>query len=136
MGVPYYRKVQLRFECQRCGACCSTWQGKVYIHPEDIPGLASAVGLMSGQFIVEYTRRDIVGHRHLVLKKNGYCVFYRDDGCAVNGAKPGACYAWPFWRRVCTTKRGWEAAAKRCPGIGRGSIWSSDEIEARLVLSP
>ena len=136
MSLPYYKKAELRFECQRCGACCSTWQGKVYLHPEDIPGLADALGLMSGQFIVEYTRRDLLGHRHLVLKRNGFCIFFENGGCAVNEVKPGTCFAWPFWRKVCTTRRGWERAAKYCPGIGKGRAWSPDEIEAKVVLSP
>ncbi len=136
MGTPYYRKTALRFECQRCGACCSTWHGNVYVRPEDIPGLASALGLLPEQFIVEYTRRDLLGHRHLILKENGHCIFCEDDACTVNSVKPGACFAWPFWRKVCTTRRGWERTAKRCPGIGKGRKWSPEEIEARLMLSP
>lgn len=136
MGVPYYRKAQLRFECQRCGACCSTWQGRVHVRPEDIPGLAGALGLLPGQFIVEYTKRELLGDSYLVLKDNGYCIFYENDVCTVNSVKPGACYAWPFWRRVCTAKRGWKKASRRCPGIGKGRVWSPEEIEARLAFSP
>jgi Fe-S-cluster containining protein len=136
LGAPYYKKAQLRFECQRCGACCSTWQGKVYVHPEDIPGLASAMDFLPGQFLQEYTRRDLLGHRHLVLKSNGHCIFHENGKCIVNDVKPGACHAWPFWRSVCTTRRGWERAMKRCPGMGRGRVWTVEEIEARMALSP
>ncbi len=136
MGIPYYRKAGLRFECQRCGACCSTWQGIVYVRVEDIPGLASAVGMLPGQFVVEYTRRDEHEDTHLVLKENGNCIFYEEGRCKVYDVRPGACYAWPFWRGVCTTKRGWERTARRCKGIGKGRTWSAREIEARLALSP
>jgi Fe-S-cluster containining protein len=108
----------------------------VYLHPEDIQGLASKLKLLPGQFLAGHTRRDMLGHRHLVLKRNGYCIFFEDNKCIVNSLKPGACYAWPFWRKICTTRRGWESASKRCPGIGRGRAWSVDEIEARLILSP
>ena len=135
MRVPYYRQEQLRFECQRCGACCSTWQGRVLVRMEDVPGLAAALGLLPAEFLAGYTKRDSGGRRHLVLKENGFCIFYTGEGCAVNNVKPGACYAWPFWRRVCTSKRGWEDAARRCPGIDKGRIWTPEEIEAMLVLS-
>jgi Fe-S-cluster containining protein len=136
LGLPYYKKAEMRFECQYCGACCSTWQGEVYVHPADIPGLANAVGLLPGQFIQKYTRRDIMGHRHLVLKSNGYCIFYENGECIVNDVKPGACHAWPFWKDVCTRKRAWERAMKRCPGIGKGRVWTVEEIERRMALSP
>jgi len=136
MGIPYYRKTVLRFECQRCGDCCSSWQGAVYITLEDVPGMASVVGLTPGQFIVEYTKRDMLGHRHLVLRENGDCIFYEEGRCIVNETKPASCWAWPFWRKVCTTKRGWERAAKYCPGIGSGRAWAPDEIEKRIEHSP
>ena len=136
MGIPYYKKRELKFKCQKCGACCSDWQGNVYLRQEDIPGLASATGLTPGQFVVRYTKRDAWGHVHLVLKENGDCVFFENGGCAVYDVRPGACFAWPFWRGVCTTKRGWEKASRKCPGIGKGATWSAGEIEARLVLSP
>ena len=79
MALPYYMKAEIRFECQYCGDCCWAWHGNVYVRTEDIPELAGAVRLMPGQFVIEYTRRDYLGDRHLVLKSNGHCIFYEDE---------------------------------------------------------
>ena len=136
MGLPYFKKASLRFECQRCGDCCSTWRGNVYIRGEDVPGLASALDLLPGEFLRKYTRKGYTGHRHLVLKQNGDCIFYEEGRCIVNEVKPASCYAWPFWKGVCTVKRGWDRASKRCPGIGRGKVWQTRQIESMLAWSP
>ncbi len=136
MGIPYFKSTELRFECQRCGDCCSTWHGNVYVRGEDVPGLAGALDLPPGEFIRIFTRRDDLGHRHLVLQQNGHCIFYEKGRCKVNDVKPVACVAWPFWKGVCTTRRGWERASKSCPGIGKGRKWDAGEIEKLIVWSP
>jgi Fe-S-cluster containining protein len=106
------------------------------VHGPDIPALAGALNLLPGEFIRKYTRKDYLGHRHLVLKRNGDCIFYEEGRCIVNEVKPAACCAWPFWKGVCTTKRGWERASKRCPGIGKGRVWRTREIASMLAWSP
>ncbi len=138
----------LRFSCTQCGNCCTGRPGFVWISDEEIGRLAELLTLPIDQTIEKYCRR--VGGRWS-LKENfnprhgGYdCVFLTEipaetkgDGvahgrrvCSVYSARPAQCRAWPFWDSTLSSPTAWEAAAQRCPGIGRGPLHEREKIEA------
>jgi Fe-S-cluster containining protein len=96
------------FTCQRCGNCCRV-PGYVRLAGEEIPRIASHLGLEVREFTRQYTRltRDRSG---LSLKEHPdhSCIFLGGDGaCGIQGAKPRQCRSFPvYWRfegfeRIC-----------------------------------
>mgnify|MGYP000863215831 CR=1 FL=1 len=133
--TPWYRD-GLRFECTRCGACCTGAPGYVWVSEEEVEGLARATGQSVAAFSRKHVRR--VGDRlSLVERHNGDCVFWdRERGCIVYEARPVQCRTWPFWSENVATKAAWEATRAKCPGSGRGNWFSLDEIEAAARRTP
>jgi len=125
---PWYRE-GLRFECTRCGACCSGFAGTVRVTDEEIAVLARRLGLSEAEFRKGYTRS--VGADHLSLQETEEfdCVFYdRSKGCQVYEDRPKQCRTWPFWDRVVRTPATWETEAETCPGMNDGPLVDADTI--------
>ncbi len=123
----------LRFECQRCSACCRGEPGYMWIREEDIPVLAEAMALLPEEFSKLYVRR--VGSR-LSLKElpGGDCVLWggRERGCLVYAVRPIQCQTFPFWAEHVSSEDAWDELAERCPGINRGRLFTVKDIAERL----
>jgi len=116
----------LRFGCRRCGNCCRR-PGTVTFSPADVTRAAALLELSPREFRRRYLTRE--DGRWLHEGKAGEnCAFFveRSAGapsrCLIHAAKPLQCRAWPFWPEVMADRRGWRAAARRCPGLGRGPV--------------
>lgn len=119
----------LRFECARCGHCCSGTPGTVRVSDDEIEALARRVGLESDEFRSVYTRPLRRGEISLREKRNRECVFFdRERGCRVYTSRPRQCRSWPFWRAVVHSPERWSEEAEHCPGMNRGPLWSAVEI--------
>ncbi len=127
---PWYRD-GLRFECTGCGDCCTGTPGFVWVGPEEIQALASALGLAVEDFQTHYVRQTD-GRKSLVEHANGDCVFFdaATRRCTVYDARPLQCRTWPFWQSNLRTRNIWRAISRICPGCDRGRLYSSDEIRA------
>src|SRR5256714_15433934 len=92
--APWYRD-GLKFQCTRCGACCTGAPGYVWVDAEEIARLAEHLGQTSEQFARRYLRR--VGDRFsLIEKPGGDCIFWdKQAGCTVYSARPVQCQTWP-----------------------------------------
>ena len=42
--------------------------------------------------------------------------------------KPRQCVTFPFWGRIVATKSAWDDAARTCPGMGEGPLFSDGEV--------
>jgi Fe-S-cluster containining protein len=133
--APWYRE-GLRFECTRCGACCTGAPGYVWVNEEEIAELAGHLGQSVAAFARKHLRR--VGDRvSLTERRNGDCVFWdRDRGCTVYEARPIQCRTWPFWVENLEDEAAWEQTRQQCPGSGRGNWFSLEEIEAAARRTP
>lgn len=122
----------IRFECQGSGKCCVSrgQYGYVYLTLEDRRRLARHFKLPTREF----TKRYCVKEDGLWVLRDftDACVFLEGKRCGVYEARPTQCRTWPFWPEVMNAKT-WDAEVKRfCPGVGKGRLWSAQEIEARL----
>src|SRR5262245_36404866 len=102
---PPWFKDGLRFECTRCGACCSgSTQSVVWVSRRDCERYAKQIGIPLKKFLREYTRK--VGRRRsLKSRRDGRCVLLADDGtCTVHQHKPRQCRLFPFWGSVLQSK--------------------------------
>jgi Fe-S-cluster containining protein len=135
---PFYDQ-GLRFECQCCSACCRGEPGYVFFSPEDEAALCQATNLTQQQFRTVYCRRVNLGwgEHPLSLKEkaNNDCIFWKDGtGCEVYEARPRQCRTWPFWPGNLFSEESWQRTAADCPGIGKGRLYSREEIDAILAL--
>ena len=138
MSEPWYRD-GLRFECTRCGNCCSGTPGSVRVNDAEIAKLAEHLELAIDEFREIYTRPLRKGDVSLREKRNGECVFYRSDGavegttmgCSVYRDRPRQCRTWPFWKGVVHSAERWAEEAGDCPGMNRGTLHSVSDILER-----
>jgi Fe-S-cluster containining protein len=133
MAEPWYQD-GLRFECTRCGDCCTGAPGYVWVNTEEIVAIAKHRGETVRETTDLHTRA--VGHRRSLREKaNGDCVFWdRQSGCTVYSARPRQCRTWPFWESNVATLETWERTCDVCPGSGKGELISAEEITRRLKV--
>jgi Fe-S-cluster containining protein len=124
----------LHFACQQCGSCCSgPEEGVIWISRPEINMLAEHLGLSASELREKYLRR--IGFR-FSIKENPCskdCVFLvtinGSRGCTIYDVRPMQCRNWPFWPGNLNSPDDWNAAAKKCPGIDKGRLYSFDEIQ-------
>jgi Fe-S-cluster containining protein len=133
MSEPWYED-GLRFECTRCGACCTGAPGYVWVNAEEIKAIAEYRG-ESVREITELQTRAVNNRRSLREKANGDCVFFdRKLGCTVYPARPRQCRTWPFWESNVVTREAWDKTCDICPGSGKGELISAEEITRRIKV--
>ncbi len=131
--APWYAD-GLRFECTRCGDCCTGEPGFVWIDDEELTALAAFLKAPLDEVRDLHTRRSR-GKRTIRERANGDCVFFqRGKGCTVYGVRPKQCRTWPFWESNLETPADWERTEKACPGSGRGPLIPVEEITRRLKV--
>ena len=133
MAEPWYQD-GLRFECTRCGNCCTGPPGFVWVTAEEVAAIAEFRGESVAEVTAVYTRA-VDGQRSLREKANGDCIFFdRAAGCTVYPARPRQCRTWPFWESNVATPQAWERTCAVCPGSGRGELIPAEEITRRLKV--
>ncbi len=124
----------LRFECTRCGKCCSGFPGFVWVNNEELQAIADARGEPLEEVIGLYTRM-VHGRRSLRDNLKDDCVFYDPAvGCTIYEVRPRQCRTWPFWESNLQTPKDWERTTQVCPGAGHGDLIPVEEITRRLKV--
>lgn len=121
----------LRFECTRCGRCC-TGEGHVWVSEERIGKIAEFLELPLESFGRRYLRR--VDNRLALVDKPDRpdCVFWEAErGCTIYPVRPGQCRTFPFWPEHLESPEAWRELAAEVPGIGRGKRHGEGEIRRR-----
>ncbi|MCM2354744.1 MAG: YkgJ family cysteine cluster protein [Pseudobdellovibrio sp.] len=127
---PFYED-GLKFQCQGSGNCCTSHGefGFVFLTLEDRRRFAKHLNISTAAFTRQYCDiKDGVWH----LKedpKNPDCMFLKNKRCSTYEARPTQCRTWPFWPEVLNPKAWKSEVASFCPGIGKGKLWSKEEIE-------
>jgi uncharacterized protein len=131
MSEPWY-KDGLRFECTRCGKCCSGFPGFVWVNDDEALAIAEYLELPLDEVLGLYTRL-FDNRRSLRDRLSNDCIFYDAEmGCTIYPVRPRQCRTWPFWESNVRTQKTWEAAQIRCPGAGHGELIPSEEITKRM----
>lgn len=134
----------LRFECSRCGNCCTGPPGAVWFTAKEGQAMADAIGVSEATFHRRYARR--INGRWSLREHEGPggmdCVFLTRDeegkaGCRLYAARPSQCRTWPFWPENLESKEMWEAVQREtpCPGMGQGDLIPVEAILERLKSS-
>jgi len=132
MTEPWYQD-GLRFECTRCGKCCTGAPGFVWVNEDEIAAIAERLGESVAAVTARYTRPESGQRRSLKEKPNWDCIFWdRAVGCTIYEDRPRQCRTWPFWRSRAGTPEAWEETRQACPGAGQGPLISAEEITRRI----
>ena len=126
----------IQFECQGSGKCCTSHGefGFVFLTKEDRVRLAEFLSLDESEFKKQYCD-ETSGIWHLKERpKNPDCLFLKDKKCSIYQARPNQCRTWPFWPEVMKDKSWKKEVASFCPGVGKGKLWSKEEIEEIIKL--
>ena len=133
VNEPWYAK-GIQFECQQSGKCCTSHGefGFVYLTRKDRERMAKHFGLRPAEFTQKYCGMTD-GIYHLKEEpKNPDCIFLKGKSCGVYEARPTQCRTWPFWPDIMNAKTWNKEVASFCPGVGKGRVFSREEIEAQL----
>jgi uncharacterized protein len=125
---PYFFDAGIRFQCQRCGGCCTGDPGTIYVTPDEIVALAAHLNLTVDDFNQKYLY-PFKDSFSIGEHADGRCLFF-DNGCTIYPLRPGQCRTFPFWFSNLRSEDRWREIQKKCPGIGRGRLYSRDEILA------
>jgi Fe-S-cluster containining protein len=140
-ALPWYAD-GLRFECvPGCGRCCHTGEvGPTLVGSDgehDAVRLAANLECSLPDFVEAFTVEspyrypDEAGQIRCLKSNHSACIFLgADTTCMVYPARPRQCAAYPFFDSCLRSQAAWYATAEVCPGIGRGRVWTFDEIEA------
>lgn len=128
----YFFDEGLRFECQQCGACCTGTPGLVIATETELAAIAEVLETTPAAMLAERLAYKHYQGFRLHEHANGDCVFFGANGCAIYDVRPTQCRTWPFWFRLLRSEQNWEEAARECPGIGQGRLYTKEEIFAFL----
>jgi len=129
---PYFFDTGLRFECRRCGVCCT-----------GVPGIIR-VGAAESERISEFLKIGLEWFKQKYLFQSGAfqsirehadgrCLFY-ENGCKIYPVRPRQCRIYPFWFTILRSEQKWREEAKECAGIGKGRLYTREEILGMVAL--
>jgi len=133
-----FYKNGLRFECKKCGSCCTGFPGYVYLSERNIKNISDFLMLDKISFLKKYTKTVVnSGKRFLSLieKANYDCIFWYGL-CTIYKARPYQCMTFPFWKKHLISENEWNNLKKFCPGINNGKLYSKEKIENILNNPP
>jgi len=122
----YFFDDGIRFECRRCGACCTGDPGIIRISDPEILLLADFLEISASELIRIHLQPISEGFS-IIEEQDGRCRFY-DQGCLIYPVRPLQCRTYPFWFGLMRSSSQWKKALKECPGIGAGALYSRERI--------
>jgi hypothetical protein len=124
-----FYKDGLRFQCQGEGGCCVSRgnYGYVYLSFNDRRRLAAHFGLPTTEFTAKYTVKEDGLYQLKYADKD--CPFLKEQRCEVYTARPWQCRTWPFWPENMDSDVWEREVAAYCPGVGKGRLYTAEEIE-------
>lgn len=131
MKKEVWYKEGLKFQCQGSGKCCVSRgeYGYVYLDKNDRKEMAKFFKMKLGEFTKEYCDVSDGYYRLKTQPNEEDCMFLEDNKCSIYQARPTQCRTWPFWPEVLNAKSWKKEVADFCPGIGKGKLYSKEEIE-------
>lgn len=131
-----------RFECQKCGFCCSEMT-LIFPTMEEIRNIAEYLNISEIAFALRYlqevydpyTDTYTTAFKTNSLNATSGCIFCQDKLCIIYGSQRTAlCNVFP-WNHFNVEKGEWDEnfisinGTFWCPGIGKGHLWSLEEID-------
>ena len=122
----YFFDGGLRFECTQCGSCCTGEPGIVFVSVEELEPIARYLTIPR-QVMIEHCLYPFQDGFSIREDEDGRCIFY-ENGCAIYPVRPVQCRTFPFWFQNLGTMEAWDEVCLGCPGIGKGRLYTREEI--------
>ncbi len=122
----YFFDQGLRFKCLQCGKCCTGDPGTVYVAPGKVRSIAAYLGLPE-EVLTKELLYPFLDSYSIKEDARGNCLMYA-GGCRIYPLRPVQCRTWPFWFKNLRSRYAWKQTALECPGIGRGPVYTREEI--------
>jgi len=126
-AVPVQPEDTFRFDCLRCGTCCSNPPG---VNPRELSDMAKYKKLSKEDFFNRYitlTEDSVYGWKARINKIGDECVFYSKEkgkaSCEIHEKKPRQCLGRPVINLGGNPSRGLDSMMiyfEPCRGFGRG----------------
>ncbi len=116
--------------------CCTGEPGTVYVSREEIERLSAFLKVEINEFIQRYLYpfRDSYSLKEM---QDGRCIFFDPHkGCLVHEVKPAQCRTYPFWFKNLRSEKRWKETSAQCPGIGKGRLYTEEEILEIMEQAP
>jgi Fe-S-cluster containining protein len=136
-----------RFECQRCGICCSH-KGLIQPSEQNLRELARFLRISEWSLAIRYLQEvynpDLDAYILAFRTNNPHdsrngCIFHFGRFCAIyESCRTDLCYVFP-WNHFSLEKGEWAAGfvtdegTSWCKGIGKGRSWPLEEIAALVA---
>jgi hypothetical protein len=98
---------------------------------EDRRRMAAVLGMPTRDFTRKFCVQED-GIWKLKDEPGGDCTFLKNKRCSVYEGRPTQCRTWPFWPEAMNAKTWTNEIASFCPGVGKGKVWSAEEVEIQL----
>jgi Fe-S-cluster containining protein len=126
----------LHFECLQCGRCCSgPNEGYIWVSRPEIRLIARHLNMLVGELKQRFLKRVRLRKTIIEDARTHDCIFLRrglqGKFCSIYPVRPRQCRIWPFWPGNLTGPDTWNTAARKCPGINRGEIYTPERIQAK-----
>jgi len=132
----YFFDKGLMFSCQKCGRCCTGDPGIVHLTKREAKKIAISLETNIEEMICNELLIYLDGYRLYENPITGACVFLNDqNGCRIYEDRPLQCKTWPWWIENLRSPKAWQKIKRICPGIGKGKVYSRDELLDLLTLS-
>ena len=122
----YFFDEGIRFECGRCGNCCTGDPGIVRVNEHEIADIAAYLGTPVST-VVETFLYPWGNGLSIKEASDGRCLFF-EDGCRIYPARPTQCRTFPFWFANLRSEARWNKIRNQCPGIGAGRLFTKADI--------
>lgn len=131
-----------RFQCIRCGNCCTHLPQGVPLFYKDAYEIGLNFNMSLRDFVAKYCEletHEITNNGErlhipgLYLKKIGQtCIFYKDNACSINSVKPYNCQHAPFISLLFQSDTAIKFLKDNCKGFGQGTYYSKNKIKVIL----
>ncbi len=130
--------VNLRFECNRCGLCCSDTNQKTRrilllkseaekIAAQTSQPITGFCGEVDGKFPYVYEMKK---------PSEGRCVFLKNNQCTIYPLRPLICMFYPFELKFNDDKESYAFEfTVECPGIGEGKLLDEADFQRLFDLA-
>jgi Fe-S-cluster containining protein len=122
-----------RFSCTGCGRCCAGGGSYVVeVSRQEQRRIQRRLGISRAWFRRKYLFRFDEETESLRMPK-GRCIFLDGENrCRIYEVRPLQCRTYPWWPEL-MNRRAWRLEARRCEGIGRGSVVPLAHVRRQLA---
>lgn len=125
----------IKWMCLRCAMCCSDTpdhERKIMMLEEEAVAISKATGLKIDKFTrqlkTSYYSREM-------LKKEGKCLFLKDNICEIYNNRPLICNFYPFGLNKLNSQFTFLLTEESCKGLGKGKVLEENFYKQLLAYA-